>query len=311
MILLKRKAPKDGRLMNHKKNTITEQVFAKLGKERLLHEYSHCLYGLLGLIIDFITWEGETLKLSGGTNFNPFCQQIRDTQKGQLTCQNCDETHARWAARNHKSVCYRCHAGLTDVLVPLYDHANRYIGSMTAGQFHREGDPEFSREQIYAIAKDFDLDPQTLYHDYCTSPRLTQSQLEALLDFLNIIGRHLSSTHDNLLLLEKLNTPDKIESVRKYVEDNYRKQLSIRQVARHFGISPGYLAYLFKRELYVSFGNYLNFYRISKAREMLTETRLSVSEIAFLNGFGSISQFNRTFRKVLHCSPSDYRASCL
>ena len=115
MILLKRKASKDGRLMNHKKNTITEQVFAKLGKERLLHEYSHCLYGLLGLIIDFITWEGETLKLSGGTNFNPFCQQIRDTPKGQLTCQNCDETHARWAARNHKSVCYRCHAGLTDV----------------------------------------------------------------------------------------------------------------------------------------------------------------------------------------------------
>ena len=119
-----------------KRYTITEQVFAKLGKERLLHEYSHCLYGLLGLIIDFITWEGETLKLSGGTNFNPYCQRIRDTPKGKLTCQNCDESHARLAARKHESVCYRCHAGLTDVLVPLYDHAGRYIGSMTAGQFH-------------------------------------------------------------------------------------------------------------------------------------------------------------------------------
>ena len=294
-----------------KRNTITEQVFAKLGKERLLHEYSHCLYGLLGLIIDFITWEGETLKLSGGNNFNPYCQRIRDTPKGKLTCQNCDESHARLAARKHESVCYRCHAGLTDVLVPLYDHAGRYIGSMTAGQFHRKEEQKFSREQIYAIAQDFDLEPEALYRDYCASPCLTRSQLEALLSFLNIIGRHLCSTHDNLLLLEKLNTPDKIESVRKYVEDNYCKQLSIRQVARHFGISSGYLAYLFKRELYVSFGNYLNFYRISKAQEMLTETRLSISEIAFLNGFGSISQFNRAFRKILHCSPSAYRASRL
>jgi len=291
------------------RGTITEQVFAKLGKERLLHEYSHCLYGLLGLVIDFITWDGETLKLSGGANFNPYCRQIRDTPEGKLACQDCDETHARLAARKHENVCYCCHAGLTDILVPLYDHAGRYLGSMTAGQFHLEGVPEFHREQVAAIARGFGLEPEELYRTYCASPRLTQNQLKALLGFLNIIGRHLCSTYDNLLLLEKLNTPDKIESVRKYVEENYRKKLSIRQVARHFGISAGHLAHLFKQELYVTFGNYLNFYRVSKAQEMLSETRLSVSEIAFLNGFGSISQFNRAFRRVLHCSPSDYRAS--
>ena len=95
------------------RDTITAQVFAKLGKERLLHEYSRCLHGLLGLIIDFITRDGETLKLSGGVNFNAYCRLVRNTPAGRAACQNCDEIHAGLAARDGESLCYLCHAGLT------------------------------------------------------------------------------------------------------------------------------------------------------------------------------------------------------
>ena len=46
-----------------------------------------------------------------------------------------------------------------------------------------------------------------------------------------------------------------------------------------------------------------------KAREMLLETELSVSEIALLCGFGSISQFNRVFREVVRQTPREFRAA--
>lgn len=288
--------------------TITEQAFAKLGKERLLHEYSHVLQGLLGIIIDFAAPDGEMLKLSGGANFNPYCQYIRQSVSGNAACSQCDLKYAKDAELSRQELCYTCHAGLTDVMVPLFDRSGNYIGSVTAGQFHLNDNEELSRSQIEDIASRFELDADKLYHAYRQSPRLSKVQLEALLGFLNIIGRHLRSTHDNIVMMEKLNTPAKIESVKKYLESNFMKKLSINQVAKHFFISSGHLAHIFKKELNVSFGNYLTFLRITKAREMLTDTSLSVSEISFLCGFGSISQFNRAFRKHLDCSPGEYRA---
>ncbi len=287
--------------------TITEQAFAKLGKERLLHEYSHVLQGLMGLIIDFAAPDGGTLKLSGGSNFNPYCQFIRNTAAGNRDCSHCDLQHAREAELTGKEVCYTCHAGLTDVAVPLFDRTGSYIGCMTVGQFHLENAGELNMQQIRCIARKYALDPEKLYDSYLRSPRLTHTQLAALLEFLNIIGRHLRSTHDNILMMEKLHTPEKIESVKKYLESNFMKKLSINQVAKHFFISSGHLAHMFKKELNVSFGNYLTFLRITKAQEMLSGTSLSVSEISFLCGFGSISQFNRAFRKQLRCAPGEYR----
>jgi AraC-like DNA-binding protein len=287
--------------------TITEQAFAKLGKERLLHEYSDVLRGLLGIIIDFASPDGGMLKLSVGENFNPYCQYIRQSASGNAACSQCDIKYAKDAELSRRELCYTCHAGLTDIMVPLFDRSGSYIGSVTAGQFHLNDNEELSRSQVEEIAGRFDLNADKLYQAYRQSPHLSKTQMDALLGFLNIIGRHLRSTHDNILMMEKLNTPEKIESVKKYLEDNFMKKLSINQVAKHFFISSGHLAHIFKKEMNVSFGNYLTFLRITKAREMLTDTSLSVSEISFLCGFGSISQFNRAFRKHLNCSPGEYR----
>ena len=57
------------------------------------------------------------------------------------------------------------------------------------------------------------------------------------------------------------------------------------------------------------FNSYVNCYRVEKAREMLRETELSVSEIALLCGFGSISQFNRVFREVVRQTPREFRTA--
>ena len=60
----------------------------------------------------------------------------------------------------------------------------------------------------------------------------------------------------------------------------------------------------------VSFTDYINAFRVNKAKEMLSDTRLSVSEIAMMTGFGSISQFNRVFLAETGMSAKKYRQAC-
>ena len=107
--------------------------------------------------------------------------------------------------------------------------------------------------------------------------------------------------------MEQCNAPDKISLVQKYIHENYMRRLTVEGVARRFYISTNYFSRLFRQTLGTGFNNYLNCYRVEKARVMLGETNLSVAEIAFLCGFGSISQFNRVFRDVAHCPPGELR----
>jgi transcriptional regulator GlxA family with amidase domain len=49
---------------------------------------------------------------------------------------------------------------------------------------------------------------------------------------------------------------------------------------------------------------------VQKAEQLLASTNLSIAEIALQAGFDSIPSFNRIYRKIRNCAPSQYRAKC-
>ena len=293
----------------HGHNTITAQAFARLGGEKQLQEYSRIIFQLLGLVIDFISADGETLRISRGVNFNPYCAALRATPAGGELCGKCDMDHAREAASGRKNLCYACSAGLHEILVPLFDSRGQYIGAMTSGQFHLDGKPLFSQDEVAGLAEKSGLDPRKMWDLYRRSNTLSLLQAEGVTGYLEIIGRHLTGVRENLIHMDKIDTPDKIAEIRKYVEKNCTRRLTVEQVARKFYLSPDYLAHLFSREFHVPFHRYLALCRIIRARNLLAETKLSASEVAYASGFGSISQFNRAFKAETGRSPGAYRRS--
>lgn len=294
-------------MKQHREKNITSQAFARLGNEKLLHEYCDILHKLMGLVVDFISADDETLRLSGGSNFNAYCAAIRENPKGFSACHQCDVIHAFRGAKNQEAICYRCHAGLYEVVFPLFDSKKIYLGCLTSGQFHLQHEPQSSETEIHHLARQFQLVPEPLYAAYQQSPVLTKEQLDGVIRYLQIIGRLLTGVREHLIFLEKINTPEKIESIRKYIEENYTGKLLLKEVARKFYVSPSFLSHNFKKELNVSFVDYINAFRIKKARELLEDTRLQISEIAMLTGFGSISQFNRCFLAGTGMSAKNYR----
>lgn len=95
----------------------------------------------------------------------------------------------------------------------------------------------------------------------------------------------------------------------KYLEESYGEQISLDAIAGHAHISKYHFSRLFTRFLGISFKNYLTSLRIKKAKEMLTDRSLTITEISQAVGYNDLSQFERVFRKMEGRSPSVYRKS--
>jgi len=101
--------------------------------------------------------------------------------------------------------------------------------------------------------------------------------------------------------------PVTIWKARKYIRECSDDALSLTKVASLVQINPNYFSEKFKEVTGLNFVDYLARIRVAKAMEQLQNPDLRVSEIAFGVGFQSLSQFNRVFKRICGCSPTDFR----
>lgn len=92
-----------------------------------------------------------------------------------------------------------------------------------------------------------------------------------------------------------------------YIHNNYGYPIHIAGIARQVGIDRSYLYKLMQQKLHLSPQQYLIEYRLSKAREMLASTALSITEIAFSCGFKDTPSFCRLFKRRTGLSPGAFR----
>lgn len=91
------------------------------------------------------------------------------------------------------------------------------------------------------------------------------------------------------------------------VRERYAEDLRLCDVAAVLGLSEGYLSSIFASELGVGFKEYLRTVRIRHAMQMLATTDESVTAIALASGFGSFSNFERSFSRACGVTPREYR----
>ena len=98
-----------------------------------------------------------------------------------------------------------------------------------------------------------------------------------------------------------------ITRARDYIANHQGEDLSLGQVARAVNTSSFYFCKLFKKATGLNFTEYVTRVRLEKAKNLLLNPHLRVSEIAYEVGFQSLTHFNRVFRKTLGKSPTAYR----
>lgn len=104
------------------------------------------------------------------------------------------------------------------------------------------------------------------------------------------------------------NRQDVIDSIIKFIDRNYRRKITLDDLARHSNYNPSYVSQLFKSHLGINFYDYLTRIRLRAATYDLGQTDHTVSAIALTNGFSDVKALNAAFKATFGKTPSDYRS---
>ena len=109
------------------------------------------------------------------------------------------------------------------------------------------------------------------------------------------VPSHTSSKHQS------------IYAIAEYISEHYTEHLTLESLANDFFLSKYYLCRSFKEITGYGINEYIHIHRIKKAKQLLEETSLSVSQISLQLGYDSLTHFERTFKNYMTISPLKYR----
>jgi AraC-like DNA-binding protein len=105
------------------------------------------------------------------------------------------------------------------------------------------------------------------------------------------------------------NSPLALAPAVSYVESGFREKVSSGEAAERCGLTSFQFSRVFKETYGFTFQDYVNRYRIREACRLLRNPAAEVSEVSFLVGFNDVSYFGKTFKRYMHCSPSQFAAA--
>lgn len=143
---------------------------------------------------------------------------------------------------------------------------------------------------------------------------ISNKGIDKMIDFFNVLRIMCSVEKKALLCSENYKQAydergnKRMAEIYTYIRENYFKPVTLEKISKIARMSPFAFSRFFKKNCGAGFVEYLNRVRTNKACYLLRETDYQVHNIAIECGFGSISNFNKQFRKTEGISPRDYRA---
>ncbi len=166
------------------------------------------------------------------------------------------------------------------------------------------GLPKTKKESIAALIQQFrcDFTEQNGRHEFPMRLQLSEILMKTLC--LSEQNRKKSSLSVERNDTDKQHCDWIVSKVKAYLESNYSRPLSLDEIARHVNVSPYHLCHMFSSENDFTIFEYLTHIRMGKARSLLEEGRLSISEVAFSVGFNNSNYFSKVFHRFFGIPPA-------
>lgn len=167
-------------------------------------------------------------------------------------------------------------------------------------------DFEYARQAVSIHAIDYLLKP-------CSDEELI-SAVDAALDhykkyaqFQEWASRPLQqSPYETELTDDKRHSAMALEII-SYIKENYRRDLSLHDVAERLHFSEVYFCKFFKNNFNVNFTSYITNLRIDEAKELLKDPDINIKDVGIQVGYPDPNYFAKVFKRITGQSPSDYR----
>ncbi len=282
-------------------------LIEKLSRSQIYQDYEQAFGQTTGLPLALRPLEVWQLVHQGKKHQNAFCSLMGDSSRSCAACLQMQRKIADSATEGPKTL--HCFAGFAEAAVPV-KMGNELIGYLQTGQvlLRRPSKNEFNRVAKQLLGWGLKVNLNKLEEAYFHSMILTPGQFEAAVRLMAIFAQHLSMVSNQVVVQETNAEPPNIVRAKQYIRDHQANDLSLGEVARAVNTSTFYFCKMFKKATGLNFTDYLSRVRIEKAKNLLLNPNLRVSEIAYEVGFQSLTHFNRVFRKMVGQSPTEYRA---
>lgn len=100
---------------------------------------------------------------------------------------------------------------------------------------------------------------------------------------------------------------DRLDTVLKYISDNYANYIGLQDVSDIACMTTNSFCRFFKKMTNKSFTRFLNEVRVRNASRLLIQNEIPVSEVCYMVGYKSITNFNRQFKEIMGSTPKGYR----
>ena len=232
---------------------------------------------------------------------NVYCECIKTNRKALSRCIECQD---KVLSKCRDGAFFgRCWAGVEEFVFPIAAN-NKILGFISVSGYRAE---TIDRESLGKIAQKYGLNPDMLYAklNSLSTEKPNPAQIRTL---LNPLCHMLSLLYLQSGQPSANSDSDRIyQQIVNYLFDNYNQDISLTQIAAHCGYSESHVRHLFKQYSHSTIREYLTLLRIKRAKNLLANTKMSVSDIAYEVGYNDSNYFTNTFKKETGLTPKAYR----
>jgi AraC-like DNA-binding protein len=283
------------------------EMVETLANSPLFEEYERAYTEATGLPIALRPVETWRIPLHGKKKENSWCALMAGKSR---TCAACLQMQEKLAhAASDKACTVACSYGLCETAVPV-KLGTQTIAFLQTGQVMRQRPTNAAFERAVAEAKalGLELERNEAREAYFRTPVVPQKKLDSISSLLGIFAEHLSIKSNQIAVQQANAEPPVITRAKEFIKDHQTEELTLGQVAQAVHTSIFYFCKLFKKATGINFTEYVSRLRMERAKHLLLNRNLRVSEIAYEAGFQSLTHFNRVFKQIAGESPTDYRS---
>lgn len=274
-----------------------------LFQDEQLKELMQDFYILTGIKIVFFDSEYNEL-ISYPLDKKTFCMYMRENKEFDKKCRHCDEEACRKCTKTKKLEIYKCHASLTEAVAPVTE-GEKIIGYIMLGQVTENNKKEDVLAQMKALCEEYGIknvsEKSIQKIKYKTTKQILAASkiLDSFTSYIQLKGM--------VKFLEK----PLILKIENYIDEHISEDITPEKICSEFKIGRTQLYHLVSQNANLPIAKLIKQKRLEKAKVLLKNTDMKISDIASAVGFSDYNYFLRVFKKEFGISTKKFKQASL
>lgn len=235
-------------------------------------------------------------------NCAPFCRLIRSSAQGRAACARCDREACAIAAKERRTHIYRCHAGLTEAVTPLYI-GEVLAGYLLFGHVFCYSNTDEGWDTISRSCSGYPVDLVKLKESCGSCTQVSREYIRSAARILHATASHL--VQERMATLQEDSTAARLDA---YLSSHYTEPITSQSLCRELKLGRSKL-YKLSQQLYgCGINQQIRRLRMERARKLLLDyPEMGIAQIASDCGYSDYNYFIAVFSQTVGQSPGSYR----